>query len=462
MKILMAPFKFIGRIFHYALMGFLSIVYFIYSLLYAVLFEFLLKPFRKKNNFETESSKELKKKKKEEARAAKVKNKEKNIYINEDAKIERKKFGDLINDFLKIIIGFPKKTKEFFIEKYNNLSFVKNRKNREEIHREALLISFEGEDVDKSDKKRVFEYVGRNSDGKLIKGYFEAFSKVEVHSFLLSEGFEIYSIKTSKMIQFLHGTAGDKSINFKKKDLIFFLTQLSTYIKSGITLVESLRILSHQYKQKKYQKLFSDLIYDLTMGDNFSDALAKRGSTFSKLLINMVKASEMTGELPEALDDMADYYTETEKTRKQMVTAMMYPMMILCISVVVVIFILMYVVPRFVDLFNSMDEGQIPKITLIILAISNYLKANIFKLIAILIIVIILLIYLYKNVELFRMMVQWLLMHTPVMGNIIIYNEITIFSKTFSSLLNHNVFITDSMEILTKITNNEIYKEIDL
>ena len=63
MKILMAPFKFIGRLFHYALMGFLSIVYFIYSLLYAVLFEFLLKPFRKKNNFETESSKELKKKK---------------------------------------------------------------------------------------------------------------------------------------------------------------------------------------------------------------------------------------------------------------------------------------------------------------------------------------------------------------------------------------------------------------
>lgn len=462
MKILMAPFKFIGQLFHYALMGFLSIVYFIYSLFYAILFGFLLKPFKKKNNFETESSKELKKKKKEEARAAKAKNKEKNIYINEDAKYERKRFGDLLNDLLKVIVNFPKKTKNYFINKYNNLAFVKNRKNKEEIHREALLISFEGEDVDKSDKKRVFEYVGRNADGKLIKGYFEAYSKVEVHSFLLSEGFEIYSIKTSKLIQFLHGSAVNASVNFKKKDLIFFLTQLSTYIKSGITLVESLRILSHQYKQRNYQKVFSDLIYDLTMGDNFSDALAKRGTTFPKLLINMVKTSEMTGELPEALDDMAEYYTETEKTRKQMLTAMLYPLLILSLSVIVVAFILIYVVPKFVDLFNSLDEAKIPKITLIVLALSNYLKANLFKLIAIIGIVLIILIYMYRNVELFRMMIQWLLMHTPVIGKIIIYNEITIFSKTFSSLLHHNVFITDSMEILTKITNNEVYKVIML
>jgi len=462
MKILMAPFKFIGQLFHYALMGFLSIVYFIYFLFYAILFGFLLKPFKKKNNFETESSKELKKKKKEEARAAKAKNKEKNIYINEDAKYERKRFGDLLNDLLKVIVNFPKKTKNYFINKYNNLAFVKNRKNKEEIHREALLISFEGEDVDKSDKKRVFEYVGRNADGKLIKGYFEAYSKVEVHSFLLSEGFEIYSIKTSKLIQFLHGSAVNASVNFKKKDLIFFLTQLSTYIKSGITLVESLRILSHQYKQRNYQKVFSDLIYDLTMGDNFSDALAKRGTTFPKLLINMVKTSEMTGELPEALDDMAEYYTETEKTRKQMLTAMLYPLLILSLSVIVVAFILIYVVPKFVDLFNSLDEAKIPKITLIVLALSNYLKANIFKLVAIIGIVLIILIYMYRNVELFRMMIQWLLMHTPVIGKIIIYNEITIFSKTFASLLHHNVFITDSMEILTKITNNEVYKVIML
>ena len=144
----MAPINFISKLFHYVLMGFLSVIYFIYSILYFFIFGILLKPFKKKNNFETDSSRELKKQKKESSK----KKKEKDVYINEDAKLERKKFGDLINDFLKFLITLPKKTKKFLSEKYNNLTFVKNKKNKEEIHREALLISFEGEDADKNYK----------------------------------------------------------------------------------------------------------------------------------------------------------------------------------------------------------------------------------------------------------------------------------------------------------------------
>ena len=113
----------------------------------------------------------------------------------------------------------------------------------------------------------IRSYYGKNAEGKLVKSYFEAFSKVEVHSFLLSEGFEVYSIKTSPLIQFLHGAKQARNVKFKNKDLIFFLTQLSTYIKAGIPLVESLRILSRQFPQKGYQKVFRSMIYDLTMGD---------------------------------------------------------------------------------------------------------------------------------------------------------------------------------------------------
>ena len=79
------------------------------------------------------------------------------------------------------------------------------------------------------------------------------------------------------------------SVKFKTKDLIFFLTQLSTYLKAGITLVEALKILSRQFeKNKKYKKIFKSIIYDLTMGENFSDALLKQGNAFPKLLINMI------------------------------------------------------------------------------------------------------------------------------------------------------------------------------
>ncbi|MDD2435267.1 MAG: type II secretion system F family protein, partial [Bacilli bacterium] len=402
------------------------------------------------------------KEQKEQAKIAKAEWQDKNTYVNEAVEIKDVTRKEKIKRFNETIKNLPTNIKKYLNKKYNNLTFVKNARNKEDINRQALLISFEGDDAVKSDKKRVFEYVGRNSDGKLVKDYFEAFSKVEVHSFLLSEGFEVYSIKSSKWIQAMFGTPKTNKTKIKTKDLIFFITQLSTYIKAGIPLVESLKILSRQYKNKKYQRIFRAVIYDLTMGENFSNALEKQGEAFPRLLINMIKASEMTGELPEALDDMSEYFTEAEKTRKQMVTAMMYPSIILVIALAAITFIMVFVIPKFVQIYEGMDGAEIPAFTLAILNLSNFLQKNFIWIFVGFIVFLLLFRYLYKSIKIFKTMVQWSLMHLPVIGTVIIYNEITMFTKTFASLLAHNVFITDSMEILNKLTNNEIYKMIML
>lgn len=363
-----------------------------------------------------------------------------------------------IKGLLKKIKTIPKKIKESFKKSYENSLLYKNSKNKKDKNRQILLINFDGEDAVKSEQKQVYEYVGKNAEGKIVKDYFPAFSRVEVHSFLLSEGFEVYSIKTSKLINLLHKNAGSTIVKFKTKDLIFFLTQLSTYIKAGIPLVESLKILSRQFKNKNYQKLFRAIIYDLTMGENFSTAMEKQGNAFPKLLVNMIKASEMTGELPEALDDMAEYYTQAEQTRKQMITALTYPSVVLIFALAVITFIMVYVVPKFVDIYKSMDDAEIPGFTLFVMSVSDFLQKNLIIILVGIVVVIVLFMFLYKHIKSFRWTMQWIAMHIPVIKNIIIYNEVTMFTKTFSSLLSHNVFITDTLEILSKITNNEIYK----
>ena len=387
---------------------------------------------------------------------------DKDIYINENAKREKVKLSDRINNALEKIAAIPKNIKKSFVNGFKGLSLVKNLQNQKNIKAQALLIDFEGEDAEKSDQKLMYQYVAKRPDGKVVKSYFEAFSKVEVHSFLLSEGYEVYSIKTSKWIRFLHSGTNTGHARMRNKDLIFLLTQLSTYIKSGIPLAEALKILSRQYKKKSFQRIFRAMIYDLTMGANFSEALEKQGNTFPRLLINMVKASELTGELPEALDNMADYFTEIDKTRKQMVTALMYPTIVFIVSIAVITFIMLFVIPRFVSIYASLDESQIPSFTRAVLAVSNFLQANILYLFGGIILALLLFAYLYKNVRVFRTLVQWVVMHIPVIGNIFIYSEVTTFTKTFATLLSHNVFITESMEILNKITNNEIYKMIIL
>lgn len=363
------------------------------------------------------------------------------------------KVKDKINAFFKFIINIPKNIKNATVNWFNNLSFVKDIRNRREMKRQALLIDFDDEDAVRSEKKILYRYKAKNADGKYEKGTLGAYSKLDVHSYLLSEGYEVYEIEPLKGMNLsLH-------VNHKIKmsDLVFFLAQLSTYIKSGIPLVESIKILGKQTKNSGTKSVYKALVYDLTMGASFSEALEKQGSSFPKLLVNMIKSSELAGNLSETLDDMSEYYSSISKTRKEMKSAMTYPAVILTFATGVVVFILVFVIPSFVKMYASAD-AEVPAITTIVINSSEFLSNNYIWLILGLVGIITLLYFMYKNVKVFRMIVQWLMMHTPILGKIIINNEVAIFSKTFASLWSHNVFITNSMEILSKITNNEIYK----
>ena len=408
---------------------------------------------------EEENKKRLKEVKKTEFEELIEQQKNKNMAedLNNNVKVsEKKTFGQKLN---ALVEKFNKKVKDWWA----NTPFAKNKAKKNDINRQALLLDLTGDDAKKSNQKITFKYVAKSPEGNIIKGYFPAYSKVEVHSFLLSEGNEVYSIETNKWIQQLHpADVNSKSNKIKTKDLIFFITQLSTYIKAGIPLVESLKILSRQYKNANYQRIFRSLIYELSMGASLSDAMDKQGVAFPKLLINMVKVSEMTGELPEALDDMAEYYTEIDRTRKQMITALTYPAIIFVVAIAAIIFIMVWVVPRFVTIYSSMEGAELPGITQFVLNASKFLQEKWLWLILGISLFILIFVCMYKNIKSFRTFIQYVMMHLPIIGQVVIYNEVTMFTKTFASLLAHNVFITDSMEILNKISNNEIYKSLIL
>ncbi len=307
--------------------------------------------------------------------------------------------------------------------------------------------------------KTVYEYTARDKNGKLVKNYYEAYSLVEVQSYLLSEGYDIYKIRTNQTINLFHRTTSGKK-KMKISDMVFFLTQLSTYLKAGITLTEAVEILSRQFKKLSYQKIFRGIANNLKSGDNFSEALAKTDGVFPKLLVNMVKTSELTGDLPETLDDMADYYTQMDRTKKQMRSALTYPTMVLVLAIGVIAFVLLYVIPKFTSIYQSMDAATIPKLTVFIIKASDFIKASYYYIIIGFIILLLVIRYLYTNITAARAAMQRIAMKLPVLREVIIYNEVTTFTKTFSSLLKHGVYITDTMNILLQVTNNEIYRRL--
>lgn len=305
--------------------------------------------------------------------------------------------------------------------------------------------------------KTRYKYVAYDKNGKQVKGYFDAFRRMDVESFLTAQGYKILDIKAKKISK-----AGDFftfSNEMKYKDLVFFLTQLSTYIKSGIPLTESLVMIENQTKDKKKKDLYKRIVYELNTGANFSEALARQGNVFPKLLINMLKTSELTGNLTESLDDMAAYYKTADSNRKQVISALTYPSVVLVISIAVLTFLLIFIIPKFQSIFDQLGSN-LPGITLFLIDMSTFLQNNVIKIVLAIFASIIIIVMLYRHVKKFRYCVQWVAMHIPVIKDVLIDNEVVMFTKTFSSLIRHDVFITDSIEMLGKITNNEIYKDI--
>ena len=348
-------------------------------------------------------------------------------------------FGKIVDFFTKPIGGSKK----------NNKRVIKkdNRINLEKSEEESL------------DKRVPWAYVARNSRGKKIKGYFYAYNKRDVEYFLESEELEVVSVKTSKSIQMLnHGFRRNKKL--KTKYLVFMLTELSTYIKAGIPLSEALSIMARETKNMRFKNILREMRYDINSGDSFSKALMNRGEAFPSILINMVKTSEMTGSLAESLDDMAVYFGDIEETRRQMISILTYPTIIFTFAVAVVMFIMVYVIPKFVDIYTTMENTKIPHFTKTIIGISNFFQNNLITILLVVIIILATFILLYRKSKEFRMFFQKIGMKLPFIGNIMIYNEVTIFSKTFATLLRHDVFITDTMQILKELTNNEIYHDM--
>ena len=354
----------------------------------------------------------------------------------------------------KTILSYSFKGVAFILSLFNIKP--KEDDDSKELEEEVKkLMTKKEEEVIKEEPLFSYRYKAKGVNGKELTGTMEGSSIDDVKNFLTNEGYEIIEINPRKTYDVDINIGG----KFGSAELSFTLTQLSTYLKAGISLIDSVRILEKQAEKPEHRKVYQKMVYELLKGESLSVAMQKQQDKFPKLLVNMVKTSELTGDLTSVLDDMAEYYTSKEETKKTMISAMTYPVIVILIAICVVVFILTSIVPKFVDMYSA-NDAKIPALTQAIMSISNFLTQHYIILILIIGGIVGTFIFLFKHVQTFRKNTQIVMMHVPVLSKIIIYNEVYNFTKTFASLLNHGVFITDSMEILAKITNNEVYKEL--
>jgi len=214
----------------------------------------------------------------------------------------------------------------------------------------------------------IYDYQGLNAQGKKVSGRVEAQSEQEVINKLRAENINILDIKPVSQ-----KTASGGKI--KIDDLVVFARQFSSLISAGIPLVRGLNILEGQIENKNLRDIVASISKNVEAGGSLADSLAKYPQVFSPLFINMVNVGEFSGSLDIMLDRLALYLESYSKLVKKVQGALMYPIAIVVIATLIVSVIMIFVVPGFKKIFESMG-GQLPLPTQILINISNSIRHN--------------------------------------------------------------------------------------
>ncbi len=217
-----------------------------------------------------------------------------------------------------------------------------------------------------------FLYVARETvSGREIRSSVEAATEQAAVSALLNRNLLVVSIQ--EKVGKKGKTAGGK---VALSDLVMFTRQLATMIDAGLAMVQSLQALAEQTTNKVMRDVIKDVTTRVEGGDNFSEALQKHPKAFSRLYVSMVAAGEKGGLLAEILARLATYLENTARLRKKVKAALMYPTVVTVVAIAITTFLLVKVVPVFGDIYSGFG-AKLPTPTLVLINISNFLKAYI-------------------------------------------------------------------------------------
>jgi len=212
-----------------------------------------------------------------------------------------------------------------------------------------------------ANKELVFEWKGKDRNGRAVQGEIRALGENQVKSALRRQGITPASIKKRRM-------RSGKSI--KPKDLAIFTRQLATMMKAGVPLLQAFDIVGRGNPNPSVTKLLNDIRNDVETGTGLSTAFRKYPLYFDNLYCNLIEAGESAGILDQLLDRLSTYMEKTEAIKSKIKSALMYPITVLIVAFVVVSVIMIFVIPSFKQVFTSFG-GELPAPTLIVIAMSE-------------------------------------------------------------------------------------------
>ena len=298
-------------------------------------------------------------------------------------------------------------------------------------------------------------YVAVDKSGKEVKGSRDADNREQVTRDLKNQGLIILELNEQSML------TKDISIDFGGKptprDLAVFCRQFASITRAGVTIIQTLNMLAEQTENVKLQKALYAVRADVEKGESFADSLAQHDNVFPELLIQMARAGEASGSLETAMERMAIQFEKSAKTQALVKKAMIYPIVVACVAVAVVIVMLVFVIPRYMDMFEELGT-ELPGITKAVVAMSNFIQ-NYWYIIIPVIIAAVFAIKTFAKTNTGKHLFGKLALKIPAIKNLVVKSASSQMARTLSTLLTAGVPLVEAVDIVADTMGNIWFKE---
>lgn len=309
---------------------------------------------------------------------------------------------------------------------------------------------------------KIYDYkyrARRLKDGKIVKGVTEAPNKSMVDKFLQEQGFKPIEIHEKKSY------LGDLSrISFGKvlseRDLIFYLRQMGSLLSAGVKLNEASEILATQQTNKPVRRIFYGIYFEVNSGTTLADAYSEYPNDFPNILVSMVRVGEKTGDLKTALKEIVTYFETQFRIKSSIKQTMMMPAIYLTAALLVAVFIFVFVMPGFEDMFSSVEGTTMPPITQFFIDVGNFITGNGILIVLSLIVFVVGFIIFKKKSPKFQKFLSYLAIKAPIIGQIVKLNNLSRIAATLSQMLNNHVPLQECLMATYDILENKIYKDL--
>jgi len=298
-------------------------------------------------------------------------------------------------------------------------------------------------------KEFVFEWEGRDRNGKAVRGELRAGGEAMVSASLRRQGILVSKIKKRR-------TSGGKSI--KTKDIAVFTRQLATMLRAGVPLLQAFDIVARGSPNPRLTRMLTDIRSDVETGTSLSSAFRKHPLQFDALYCNLVEAGEAAGILETLLERLATYQEKTIDLQNKIRSALIYPVAVLVVAFVVVAVIMIFVIPSFKEIFRSFG-AELPMPTLMVIAMSEFFVEHWLLIFGGIGFGVYMFLESWKRSPQMQMTMDRLLLKAPIFGPLVHKAAVARWSRTLSTMFAAGVPLVEALDSVGGAAGNAVFSE---